>query len=957
MAGLAAVAAIPLLESAGPTQQDDLFKILLRADPEDNDIFIENFNKISESPIEQPLHEEVAEEQPQQQPEPQDPAQDETPPEDSPTEQKPAPEQDIPDEQKQTQPQNSPEELKPEEPQNPPQEQPQSQPQAHEEEPSQELPLAIGTEDESPGEESMVDDTDVQLEPQPILVDTEEDLPIGPGDLDGEEAAYFGHEMESLPIEPNDDYVVLHLEEETPSEDVEGTLIYGLLNENAPFDQSIPSEPEPQMQPFSEQLQPQIDSLPYDSEAPLSLEEHLPYDPQTDSDYEQLPLGVGEEPNHEYDYEFPAEVHQPDNEEDTWLESESVPEDDSYYSGHPDMPTDLLSWLVPDFFDEEPTDYDESHYDSDYYDEEQPGEDQPPTQPEALLDPQESDNGQWEEPPTPEDDDINDFVDDSFLGSEGAVVAIPLPTLISRERDNTDDASLWTFFIPSEDSEYSPDPQEHSSDTSSEEEQFVSPDEETFPVDDGLTLVEPFVNVDVVELEQDQPSLGEVLSENNPFEDGRYSETWFTEDDMEGEREIPEGDEVVTILETQPLPIVDEDSDDSYPSHLDILEDDTTAVEPAEPWSNEKSSMIDFPLEADTMVDDSLPLERDYLTEGPDDDTMEIIMMNDPRENFDDSFTTPLEDASYNTQRQPTPMVWYPEDHQQPPYWPTLGSSDQPVTKVYYSILDEVPRKKLPGFFESMNNFKLSSPLSNLPRQRSVTDDPFSFVNEIPDDDMPPPFLVSPSTSGQQKLKGLDSLFSTRNYPNRFTTPRLSFKDLIQGLNPDYYNTMHVNNIQRQSPQYYPQPMNPFLRYNGRPQEYSRPSSPLPYSSPFNAFQDDDFMVEEDYYPNRLGRLSSYNSNYMPSGIFREDTMAEMYPRGPQRYNEDYTADLPFLSSYSYSRSRPLFNDYERPQYEANPPFYNRPQQPQNTYYSTGPYHPTPIYSRYAPMYYGMQFL
>ncbi|XP_050712711.1 cell surface glycoprotein 1-like [Eriocheir sinensis] len=958
VAGLAAVAALPVQESAAQTQQDDLLQILLGVDPEDNDLFAENFDKVPESRGGQALHEEVVEEQPQQQTELQDPVQDQTPPEDPPMEQKLAPEQDILDEQKQTQPQDSPEELKQAEPQNPPQEQTQLQPQVHEEEPGQDSPLPDGTEDESPGEESMLDTTDVQPEPQPIQVDTEEDLPIGPGDLDGEEATYFGHEMEGLPIEPDDDYVVLHVEEETPSQDMEGTFTYGLLNENAPFDQSVPSGPESQMQPLSVQLQPLIDSLSHDSEVPLSPEEQLPYDPQTELDYEQLPHGMEDGPNPEYDSEFPAETYQPNNEEDTQLEPESVPADDSYYSDHADVPSDLLSWLVPDFFDEEPTDYNESHYDSGYYDDEQAIEDQPPNKPEALFEPQESDGGKWEEPPTSEVDDATHFVDDSFLGNEGDVVmveAVPRDTVDSRGRDDTDDVSLVDFFIPYDDSIYSRDPQEYSSDTNPEEdEQYVSPDKEIFPVDDGLTLVDSFVNTDLVELEQDQPSLGEVLSENNPFEDGRYSDQWFTEDDMAGRREMPEGDEAVTILETQPIHIVDVESDVSYPSLLDILEKDTTAVEPAEPRRNEKSLMIGFTPEADTMVDDSLPMERDYLTEDPDDDNMEIIMINDPRENFDNFPATPLEDGSYNTQKQPTPMVWYPEDHHQPPYWPTFRSSDRPITKVYYSVVDEVPRKKFPGFFGSMNDLKFSSPLSNRPHQRAVTGDPFSFMNEIPDDEMPPQFLASLSTSGQQRFRGLDSLFPARNYPTMFTTPRLSFRDLIQGLNPDYYNTMHVNNIQRQSPQYYPQPINPFIQYNGHPQEYSHTSPPLPYSSPFDSFQDDDYMVEENYYPNRLERLSSYNPNNMPSGIFREDTMPEMYPRGPQRYYEDYTTDLPFMSSYSYGRSRSLFNDYERPQYEGNSPSYNRPHYPQNSHYSTGPYHPTPIYSRYAPKYYGM---
>lgn len=957
MAGLAAVAALPLQESAAPTQ-DDLLKILHGADPKDNDL-MEHTDRFPESPIktgEQELHEETAKEDPQQQIELQDPSQEQTLP-------------DSPENQQETQPEESPEEQQEAEQQSPPQEQiqPQPQPQVQEVEPAQESPHSDGTEDESPVEESVLDAADVRPEPQPILVDLQKDISIGPGDLEGEEATYFGHEMEGLPIEPEDDYVVIHMEDETPFEDMEGTFVYGHLSENAPFDQgaeplsfssdelspepqmpSIPFEPEPQMQPFSEQLQPQMDSVSYDSGAPLNPEEELSHDPETESDYEQLPLEGSDD---EYDNEFPVE-YQPEREENMWSEPESDTVEDAYYADHPDVPVDLLSWLVPDFFDEDLAEYEEPHSDSSYYDHAPEIEDHLLNNPEALFEPQVSDDGNWEEPSVSETDDATDFMEDFNPGNEDDVIieAVPLGMTDSGEREDTDDVSLVDFFIPYDDPVYSSVPQDYSSDVNNEEEDehFVSPDTESFPVDDGL-VVEPFLNIDVVEFEQDEPSLGEVLSENNPSEDSRYNVPWPTESDMTGKREIPEEDESVTILETQPVHFLDEESDLSYPSLLAILERDIAAAGPPKPWNNAKSLMTDFSPEADTVVDDSLTIEQEYPTEDSDDGTMDIIMINDPREGFDNFLDTSLEGDSQDTPRQPTPMAWYPEERRQPLYWQPRRRSDRLVPRVYYSVIDESPWRMFSGFFENTNDLT-PSPLPNRPRETYVTADPFSFMNELPDE-MPPKFLPSISRSGQHRFRGLDSPFSARNYPDMFTTPRLSFRDLIRGMTPDYQNTMHVNNIQRQRSMNYPQAFNPSMQYNVLPQQYSRTSQPLSYSSLFDLFEDDNNMGQDNYYPNRLERLSSYKSNNLPSGIFREDTMS-MFSRGPQRYYEDYDSDLPFMSSSSYSSPRSLFPNYDRPRYEDNSPSFNRPRYSQNSYYHTGPYHPTPIYSRYAPEYY-----
>lgn len=963
MVGLAAVAALPVQESAASTQQDDLLQAILTVNPEENNIFPDEDNKLPVSQTKdgkQALTEEITEEQLQQHSQLEDPLkevqqknlpeeQKETSPGDPVKEQDEVQQQDSSHEQKQTQSQDPPEEEEEVKSQSLPQEVTQPQIQVHE----QYFPDV--TEAESPAEELS------QSEPQLILVDTEETLPHVLEKIEDDETTSFS-KMEGLPIEPNDDYMMINVKEEAPFLDMGSAFTHGHLEEKTSFDQEpgpvlyfpekLPSKPqmdyiqfesEPQKESYSEELHPQMDPISYDYGAPLGREEEsFSSEPQTESDYEQMPWDIKEKSGDEYDYEFPAETYQENREG-----LDSVPSEDSYYSDQEGVPADTLSWHVPDFFDEEPSNYDDSLYDSSYYDQVPTIEDHPQNKPKTMFEQQVPYAGKWEEPSISEVSGPSDFLDGSLLRDEGDVAVIEEIPLDMTDSDKriTEDISLADYFIPEHTYDGS---QEYSSDVTPEDEVQESdfPGEEAFFVDSSSTEDEPLLMTDVDELE--------ALSENGPSEDSRYISQWSVESDRGDRRVIPEGDETITILETQPLHIPDMQTDISYPIILEeVLEKNAEEGQNA-PWSNSESLMMEFTPEADLLVDSSLPKDRDYLSEASDDDGMEIIMINGPKENFDNFPATPIMYGSDNTRGRQPQTAWYPENDHQQLYWVPHRNSDRPDPKMYYSFTDEVQRRNFPRSFEPMNDRVFSSYFSSRPLETVITGDQFSIINDI-HDEIPRPYFTAPSTSSRYEFKSLDFPFSNRNYPKMFTTPRLSFQDLLQNFNPSYYNSMHAEDNHGQIPsKFSSHSYNPFLRYNGLSKQYSYTKPFLPYYSlPIKSINDNDYLLEENYHPNKLD-LSSYETNNMPPSIYFEDTMPGMYSRGSKRHYEDYTNDHPFLSTYFYSlpSSPPL--TFERQQYDDNFPSFNKPQYSQESYYSTGPYHPKPIYTRYAPMYHGM---
>lgn len=300
------------------------------------------------------------------------------------------------------------------------------------------------------------------------------------------------------------------------------------------------------------------------------------------------------------------------------------------------------------------------------------------------------------------------------------------------------------------------------------------------------------------------------------------------------------------------------------------------------------------------------------------------------------------------------PIVRYTDEQRSRPYWVPQRIPDQQFPKIYFSVTGERSRRKTPTFFDRMDeDVSLSSPPFYRAQKTPVMRNPFTFLNEVMDDDVPPQYLASSSPSRQFRYMGPDTVSSPRNYPDEFRTAKFSFLDLLRNLNPSFYDNTPSNNIvKKSSPPYYPQSYNSVEHYNDLPQQFPHTLPRVTYSSPFDSFQERDNSPVQDYYTNRPQSLSFYSSNNEPSSLFREDTMPRMYSRQPQRNFDDYTEDLPYMSSDSFSSSRFRFPFYQRPQYPTSSPVYMRPHYPRDSFYGMSPYHPRPMYPRYAPDYY-----
>ncbi|KAK8403265.1 hypothetical protein O3P69_000413 [Scylla paramamosain] len=1041
VAGLAVVAALPVLKQAPPSPSD-LLKIILSSNPEENDLALTRDDKpsivptkVEEQPQPQDLQVELQSEpqnppqtQPQlqdsSQPQPQDQSQEEPQPQDPPQEE-PQP-QDLP--QEEPQPHDPPQEEP--QPQDLPQEQPQPQDPPQEESQPQDLPEpqphVQGPEiDSSEGphvSEGEVPDKDsepsvVEIRPEPPFIQVypqEENLSYESEELEQDEFN-SDQQMETFPGETDEGYVVLEADEELLSLDTEGTFEYEQRMIPLPFNQEeepfLPNPEEPQMEPvpydsdeeeFS--FEPKMDSFPFEhEELPMedvsvqSQEDSFPNDSgeflgpslvdsfpfieePLKSEYEEVPHEMeGLFRSDDYDSGSPMMGEQPDYDDGLNMREDpphwgrdmpSVHDDGPveglYHESQDDSPVDLFSWLVPDYFDES-LDYDEPPFITSYHDD-MSEKDSFDGEPEMQSESQELDQiPYWEEPnfaaqtfdgTVSSDDsyleDKHEVVDNenmesiTFEGTEEAADDVPFET-----EDGAGDVSFADFYIPiNDDPAFTDIPQEYPESSNSEDggEELVPLNEED-SLNDGLFHVEPEMKTYLGDEEQDQPDtemFGDILfPEYPPFKDERSSLLWPAENSNEDQTEYLGEDIPVTILESQPTYIADVEPEMNYPSLLDILKREIVREDQVEPWSGAKSIMMDATSNLDAEDDKISPLRRDYVSDSLENDAMNIIVFKDTRKNFDDFPITPMVDDYVNTHEPQEPVIKYAENQPTKPFWVPHGTSDQLFPKTYFSISDKLLRRKTPAFFDHMDeDMSFSRPLPRRSLKTPIMRNPFTLLNEVLDDDLPPQYLPSPSMSRRLEFMGPDTFSSPRNYPDAFKTPRFSFRELLQQLNPSFYDDTYMAKYNNYSPLYSSRSYNSMQQYDDLPHRFSYTSPPVPYSAPFKSFQEHDYSGVHNYYANGPRVFSSHASNNAPLSLFREDTMSEMYPHQPVRQYDDYTDEFPFIPADSFSSPRPRFPFYQRPQYSAKSPY------SYNNFYGNGPYHPTPIYPRYAPDFY-----
>ena len=1069
------MAALPVQENVASSLQSDLLKIIHNANPEENDLKPTTDEHLSVAPTkmeDEVTQTEVVNEEtqpqiqdpPQEQPQPEDPTQEQPQPEDPTQEQPQQSEPEDPLQQSQPLPESPPQEQP--QPQDAPQPQtqdtPQEQPQPQDPEidRSEEPSLPYVSEGDEPSEDSQFEAAQTWLEPQPILVySEEEDFSVESEEVE-EDELNSDMEMETFPDEPNDEYEVLQANEEPPSLDLEGTFVYRTRTIPIPFNNdepflSDPEEPhqeplpydsdekafsfEPNMDSFPFEAEdllmnpasedhpydsgesfdssPQMDSFPLDNEPLESDYEHLPYgmegsfkhddydyqfrpnynywfqpdhdygfpteEDQPDQDYgfpseqnlpdydygfpseeDQLDHDYGfpteeDQPDHDYgfpseqnqpdhDYGFPTEEDQPDHdygfptEEDQphWEEDMSSLHEDglaeeSHHEPQEHSMVNLLSFLVSDFINLKSIDIDGSAYVTSSHDD-MTDEDSFAKNLGMQLESQVQDQtDKLEEPFSFEvfDDTVHS---DDFLQEDEDT---------EETEEAAGDVSFANFYIPVYDGSASANiPQEYpeNGNPEDESEELVPHDEENYSVEDRDFHEEPALKTYDVHEEQDQPdrmmfSDSILFPENPSFEDERSTFLWSDEDSKEDQTEYLGDDIPVTILENPPTYIADVETDVSYPFLLEMLKKETVEDEP---WNSAKSYFMDVKSDSDAEDDATIPLERNYLTKILDNDGMNIIVLKDPTENFDNF---PLGDEH---EEQQVPSTRYTQDQPTRPYWVPQRTQNQQFPKIFFSVTDEFPRGNIPVFYDQDVSF--SRPMSYHSLKKPVMRNPFTFLNEVLDDDLPPQYLASPSTS---RVMGPDTLSSPRIYHDAFKNPKFSFRDLLHQQNPSFYDDTYANNMSEQnSPPYYPQSLNSMRQYNDLPQQLSYTSPPAPYSAPFDSFQEHDYSPVQNYYSNRRPRSPFYSSSNGPSRLFREDTMPAMYSRQPRREFEDYTNDLPFMSRDFFSSPRPRFPFYPRPQYSTNSPAYKRPPYLHNNFYDVPPYHP--IFPRYAPDYY-----
>lgn len=1012
MAGLAVVAALPVLEQAPPSHTE-LLKKILSANPEENDLALTKDDEPSVVPTtveEQPQPQNLQEEsqsQPQKppqpqlqespkpqlqdssQPQPQDTPQEEPKPKDPPQE-KPQPQDTQEEPQPQDTTQEEPQQHDPQQEKSQPQNPPEPQPQAQDPEiDPNEGPHA--SEGEAPGEESQPEVVEVWAEPPSIQAyPQEEDLSYESEELEQDEFN-SDQQMEMFRGETDEGYVVLEANDEFPSLDTEGTFEYEQRMMPLPFNEEeeepfLPNPEGPQMEPvlydsnaeelsfepnmdssFEEEELPmenvsvelQEDSFPNDSEQFLgpSLVDYstLDEEPQ-ESEHEEVPHEM-EEGHFRYDdydsgspvmgeqldYDYGLHIDQPHWEGDMPSEYDDGPVEEMYHESQDDSPLDIFSWLVPDYFDES-LDYDEPPFITSHHDdmsEKGSFDGEPEMQPE----PQGFDQiPYWEEPNTAAeffDDAVGDegsylegrheVVEDeimeprTFEGTEDSADEVPFES-----EDDAGDMTFADFYIPvNDDPAYTGIQQEYPEEISSED-----GGEELFPlneddsIDDGFFPPEPQVKTYLDDEEQGQPDtemFGDILfPEYPPFKDEISSLLWPAEESDEDQTEYLGEDIPVTILESQPTYGGDVEPEMDYPSLLDILKREIVREKQIEPWSGAKSLMMD------SEDDENPPLRRDYALDSLENDAMNIIVFKDNRKNFDDFPITPLVDKPQE------PFIKYVKNQPMKPFKVPQGTSDQLFPKVFFSISDELPRRKTPAFFDHMDeDISFSHRLPHHSLKTPTMRNPFTFLNEVLDDDLPPQYFPSP-----------------RNYPDTFKTPKFSFRDLLQQLNPSFYDDTYMTKRNNYPPSYSSQSYNSMQQYDGFPHQFSYTSPPMSYSAPFESFQENDYSGVPHYYANRPRAFSFHTSDNAPLSLFREDTMPKMYPHQPVRQYDEYTDDHPFMPTHSFNTPRPQFPFYQRPLYSANTPVYRTSPYSHNNFYGNGPYHPTPIYSRYAPDFY-----
>ncbi|XP_045112115.1 cell surface glycoprotein 1-like isoform X2 [Portunus trituberculatus] len=1062
-AGLAAVAALPMLEQAPPSHSD-LLKIILSANPEENDLALTKGDKqsvlstkVEEQPQPQQLQEESKsqpqnppqtqpqslvsskpqpQDPPQDEPQPQDPLQEEPQPQDSPQEE-PHP-QDSPQEEPQPQ---APTQEEPQ-PQDPTQEEPQPQAPTQEEpqpqDPTQEEPQPQAPTQEEPQPQN-------PLEPQPQPQDPETDPSEGPyvseGEVQGDESqpevvqvwplspfiqvypqeenlSYESEEleqdvfnpdqqMEMFPGETDEGYVVVEANEELPSLDTEGTFEYEQRMIPFPFNQEepfLPKPEEPQMEPVTydsdeEELsfEPKMDSFPFEQEK-LPMED-VSVESQQDSfshdsgeflgpglvdsfplDEELLETEYEEEPHEmeegyfrsdDYDSGSPTMEEQPDYDYGLNMGEDQLhwggnmpsvnddgPVEELYHESQDDSPVDLFSWLVPDYFDES-LDYDEPPFITSYHDDTS-DKDSFNGEPEMQSEPHEMDQiPYWEEAYVPAE-----FFDDSHLEDKHIVEDDTMEQILPEgteeaafeTEDGAGDVSFADFYIPiNDDSAFIGIPQEYPENSNSEdggEELVPLNEEESF--DDGLFPVEPQMKTYQDDEEQGMPDVemfGDILfPEYPPFNDERSSLLWPAEDSNEDQTEYLGEDVPVTIFESQPTYVADVEPEINYPSLLDIMKREIVKEEQVDPWSGAKFLMMDTISNLDTE-DDKIPsLRRDDVSDILENDAMNIIVFKENRKNVDDFPITPMVD-DYTTSHEPQePVNKYVGNQPTTPFWIPHGSSNQLFPKIYFSINDELLRRKTPTIFDHMNgDMSFPRPMPRRSLKTPIMRNPFTFLNEALDDDLPPQYLPSPSMSRRLEFMGPDTFSSPRNYPDTFKTPKFSFHDLLQQMNPSFYDNTYNARQNDFSPSYSSQSYDSLQQYDDLPHHFSYTSPPVPYSTPFESFQERDYSGVHNYYANEPRAFSFHTSTNVPLSLFREDTMSKTYPHQPLKQYDDYTDDLPFMPTNSFSSPRPRFSFYQRPQYSASTPTYRRSPYSYNNFYGNGPYHPSPIYPRYAP--------